>query len=109
MSVPEGVPYFALEKLLDEERARQMAMPEEMRTTGVLRIPENLSAPMLAGDAQRNVPGIMALIQQEAEKKAAATQRAKARMGEGLSLPMSRGMMTFSGDKLMSFMATFQD
>jgi len=30
-------------------------------------------------------------------------------MGEGLSLPMSRGMMTFSGDKLMSFMATFQD
>ena len=109
MSVPEGVPYFALEKLLDEERARQMAMPEDMRTTGVLRIPENLSAPMLAGDAQRNVPAILALIQQEAEKKAAATQRAKARMGEGLSLPMSRGMMTFSGDKLMSFMVTFQD
>ena len=109
MSLAKGVPVFALEKLLDEERAKELEMPEDTRTKGVLRIPENLSAPMLAGDAQRNVPAILALIQKEAEKKEAESNRAKAKMGEGLSLPLSRGIMTASADKIMSFMATFQD
>ena len=110
MAVPEGVPANILKLLIDEERAKTAALPQDTRDKGVLRIPDAmLSAPMLEGDAQRNVPGILAMIQQEAEMREAMSSKAKARMGEGLSLPLSRGMMTFPADKIMSFMAVFED
>lgn len=106
----EGVPTLVLEKLLDQERAKQNAMPTDDRSVGVMRIPQNLSAPLLEGDAQRNVPAILSIIQKEAEMKAEMKEeKARMREGQGLSLPLSKGIMTSSMDKIMSFQSVFGD
>lgn len=104
----EGVPTLVLEKLLDAERAKQASMPTDDRSKGVLRIPQNLSAPMLEGDAQRNVPGILAMIQEEAEMKAEMkAEKVSMRQGQGLSLPLSKGIMTAPMSEIMSFKSVF--
>ena len=103
----EGVPTLVLEKLLDAERVKMNAMPTDDRTAGVMRIPQNLSAPMLEGDAQRNVPAILSMIQEEARRAAPKRQTGTIRQGEGMSLPMSRGMMTGNMTQIMSYQSIF--
>ena len=103
----EGVPTLVLKKLLDAERAKMNEMPTDDRNKGVLRIPQNLSAPMLEGDAQRNVPAILAQIQKEALEAQKMKNKATAREGEGLSLPLSRGIMTGNMSQIMSFQSIF--
>jgi len=104
----EGVPTLILDKLLDAERAKMNAMPTDERSSGVMRIPQNLSAPMLEGDAQRNVPAILAQIQKEAmEAEMRKKTAGNIRKGQGLSLPMSRGIMTGDMTKIMSYQAIF--
>lgn len=98
-----------LKKLLDEERKRVASLPQDTRERGVLHIPDRLlSAPLLEGPAQRNVPAILKMVQDEMRKEDKKKQRATARQGEGMSLPLSRGIMTGPMDKVMSFMSVFQ-
>jgi len=103
----EGLPRVILEKLLLEEKEKREALPTDDRTKGVLRIPENLSAPMLAGDAQRNVPAILLMLAKEAKEIEKRKQLAFMNEGEGLSLPLSKGIMTGTMEQRMSFLSIF--
>tara|TARA_E500000318_G_C3449777_1_gene168335 strand:+ start:285 stop:614 length:330 start_codon:yes stop_codon:yes gene_type:complete len=107
----EGVPARVLEKLIDAERTRMSGMPSaDDLKRGVLRFPINPQATMLEGDAQRNVPMIMKMAQEEMKRKDAPEFRkstATPKVGQGFSLPLSKGMTTRPMDEIMSFKSIY--
>ena len=113
MSLKQGVPALDLERLLDQERAKEAAMPQPEdlpKGTGMIRFPQNPQATFIKGPAQRNVMALLRQIQQEmtdAEKQ--AMRRVKLKSGQGMNLSLGAGMRTASLHQQMAFDAIFAD
>ncbi len=111
MSLMEGVPTIVLEKLIDAERTRMSGIPSaDDLKRGVLRFPQNPQATMLEGDAQRNVPMILKMAQEEMKDKDAhefKKSKATPKAGQGFSLPLSKGMTTRPMNEIMSFKSIY--
>lgn len=93
-----------IEKMLNDERKKEAGMPEDNRDVGVLRFPINPQATLLEGNAQRNLDTILQMAGDDLPEK---KKPIKVSSGQGQSLPLSKGMISFPADKLMSFKATY--
>lgn len=111
MAFKEGVPTLKMDKMLDRERAKAAAMPQDddvPNSLGLIRFPREPTATFMPGVAQRNVPALLRTIQEEmTESQRKSMRRASLKAGQGKNIALGAGMRTAPLHQQIAFDSIF--